>query len=112
MYEQFRISQMPVWGYWNHPPAKNPDPWPVVRDPGALKPGSFVLEVLSGGGIRGPGPWARGVFNLTTVLGSRNGFKQRQFGTIWAPQSDHFGCGRRQAKRRWRDGVVGLWERL
>ena len=24
----------------------------------------------------------------------------------------YFGCGRRQVKLRWRDGVVGLWERL
>ena len=36
--------------------AKIPDTWPAVRDPGALKRGTCVLEVLSGGGIRGQGP--------------------------------------------------------
>ena len=38
--------------------AKIPGPWPAVRDPGFLKRGSCGLEVLSGVGIRGPGPWA------------------------------------------------------
>ena len=38
--------------------AKNPGPWPAVRDPGGLKRGSCVLEGLLGGGISGPGPWA------------------------------------------------------
>ena len=41
-----------------HPPAKILDPWPAVRDPGGLKRGFCGLEVLSGVGIRGPGPWA------------------------------------------------------
>ena len=36
--------------------AKIPGPWPVVRDPGPLKRGSCVLEGLSGGRVRGPGP--------------------------------------------------------
>ena len=36
------------------------NPWTAVRDLGALKRGSGGLEVLSGGGIRGPGPMGRG----------------------------------------------------
>jgi hypothetical protein len=43
---------------WSHLLAKVPDPWPAVRDPGALKRGSSGLGNLSGVRIRGPGPWA------------------------------------------------------
>ena len=39
-------------------PTKIPDRWSVVRDLGALKRGSSGLGILSGIGIRGPGPWA------------------------------------------------------
>ena len=48
------------------------DPWPVVRDPGALDCGSCVLESWSGGGIRGPGPWAvvvRGAGAMVSMAG-------------------------------------------
>ena len=38
--------------------SKIPGPWPVVRDPGALKHESCVLKGLLGVRIRGPGPWA------------------------------------------------------
>ena len=36
----------------------------------------------------------------------------RAEGWPWRKLARHFGCGRRQVKLRWRDGVVGLWERL
>jgi len=39
--------------------AKIPDPWPAVRDPGALNLGSCVLADLLGVRIRGPGPMGR-----------------------------------------------------
>ena len=44
----------------SHPPAKIPGPWPAVRDLGALKRGSCVLEDLPGVRVRGPGPWSAG----------------------------------------------------
>ena len=36
----------------------------------------------------------------------------RAEGWPWRKLARHFGCGRRKIKLRWRDGVVGLWERL
>ena len=36
----------------------------------------------------------------------------RAEGWPWRKLARYFGCGRRQVKLRWRDGVVSLWERL
>ena len=36
----------------------------------------------------------------------------RAEGWPWRKLARHFGCGRRQVKMRWRDGVVSLWQRL
>ena len=36
----------------------------------------------------------------------------RAEGWPWRKLARQFGCGRRQVKMRWRDGVVSLWERL
>ena len=36
----------------------------------------------------------------------------RAEGWSWRKLGRHFGCGSRQVRLRWRDGVVGLWERL
>ena len=36
----------------------------------------------------------------------------RTEGWPWRKLARHFGCGRRQVKLRWRDGLVSLWERL
>jgi|AP95_1055475.scaffolds.fasta_scaffold206796_1 hypothetical protein len=36
----------------------------------------------------------------------------RAEGWSWRKLGRHFGCGGRQVKLRWRDGVVSLWERL
>lgn len=36
----------------------------------------------------------------------------RAEGRPWRKLARHFGCGRRQVKQRWRNGVVSLWERL
>ena len=58
-------------GSYDHPPAEIPDPWPAVRDLGALKRGSRGLEDLSGVGIRGPGPWVvvRGAGAMVSMAG-------------------------------------------
>ena len=36
----------------------------------------------------------------------------RAEGWPWRKLVRHFGCGRTQVKMRWRDGFVGLWEKL
>jgi hypothetical protein len=36
----------------------------------------------------------------------------RAEGWSWRKLGRHFGCGSRQVRLRWRDGVVGLWESL
>lgn len=53
-------------------PAKTLASQPAVRGLGGLKRGSCGLEVLSGGGIRGPGPWAlmRGSGTIVSMAGS------------------------------------------